>query len=338
MIRFLMPLLCLLLCSSCSSSAKKTLHLFTWSEFFDPELIEKFEEEFDCRVVLDTYDSNESLYAKLKLGQTGYDLIFPSGYYLDILYSQGLIQPLEKEKIPNIAKLDPKYFKDTAPLTGIPFIVSFSGIAYRKDRVKSIEPSWSVFSRHDLAGRMTMLNDIREALGAALKYLGYSVNTTNPAEVEQAGDVLISWKPNLAKFESEQYKSGIATAEFLVVQGYSIDVVQIEQEDENVKFLFPNEGAIMSIDYIAMPSGAKQRDLGYAFMNFMLDPANAAQNMEYIKALIPVSEAYERLVPQMRLSPILFPSDENLKKMEEIKDLKGDIIYYYKVWERVKGS
>lgn len=338
MIKSLFSFLLLFFVSGCFSSNEKTLHIFTWSDFFDPELIEKFEEEFSCRVVTDTYDSNESLYAKLKLGQTGYDLIFPSGYYLDILYSQGLILPLDKDKIPNLAKLDPQYYKEATPLIGVPFIVSFSGIAYRKDRLQSIDPSWTVFSRTDLKGRMTMLNDIRETLGAALKVLGYSINTKNPEEIEEAGDLLISWKPNLAKYESEQYKSGIANAEFLVVQGYSIDVMQIEEEDENVKFILPKEGGILSIDYIAMPNGAKNKDLGLAFMNFMLDPEHAAQNMEYIKALIPITEAYEKLGSQMRNSPILFPSIENLQKMEEIKDLGGDIVHYFKVWERVKGG
>jgi spermidine/putrescine transport system substrate-binding protein len=332
-------LLALLACFfySCNSSKEDTLFLFTWSEFFDSKLIEKFEEEFQCRVVIDTYDSNESMYAKLKLGSSSYDLIFPSGYYLEILNKQGLTAPLDKSQIPNIANLDPSYFDKNAPLIGVPFLVSFSGIAYRKDRV-SLEPTWGAFARSDLRGRMTVLNDIREALGAALKFLGYSVNTRNPKELEEAGNVLIQWKPNLAKFESEQYKSGIATAEFLVVQGYSIDIMQIRQEDENVDFLFPKEGAIMSIDYIAMLKGSKHKDLAYAFINFMLDPNNAAQNMTYTKSLMPVKNAYELLDPVMKESPILFPTQENLSKMEEIKDVQEDIKYYFETWERVKGS
>lgn len=333
--RCFLVLLCLSL-FSCSPSEQKTLFIFTWSQFFDPELIEEFEKKYHCHVVLDTFDSNESMYAKLKLGSSRYDIILPSNYYLDLLQNQGMIRPLDKKAIPNIVHLDPKFFTDKEPLYAIPLIVSFSGIAYRKDRLKNLEPSWGVFSEKKLAGRMTMLNDIREALGAALKFLGYSVNSRNPKEIEEAGDLLIQWKQNLAKFESEQYKNGIATAEFLVVQGYSIDIMQIREEDKNVDFLFPKEGALLSIDSMVMPKGAQNIELALEFINFMLEPKNAAKNMNYNKSLFPVKPAYDLLDPELKGNPILFPDKKTLDKMELIEDLQEDIKLYYDAWERVK--
>lgn len=330
-------LLCML-CFSCSTNQKKTLYLFTWSEFFNPALIAEFEKEFNCRVIIDTYDSNESMYAKLKLGATGYDIVFPSNYYLDILHKQNMILPFDSSAVSNISHLDSRYVDKEYLQWGVPFIVSYSGIAYRQDRLHSLEPSWGVFARNDLKGRMTMLNDIRETIGASLKYLGYSINTRNPEELEEAGDQLLIWKNNLAKFESEQYKNGIATAEFLVVQGYSIDIMQIRQEDKNVAFLFPNEGSIMSIDYMALPKGARNVELAYQFINFMLEPKNVAVNMSYSSSLIPVLPAYQLLQPDLKNSKILFPENEVLEKMELIEDVQGDIKLYYKVWERVKAG
>lgn len=334
---FFLPVLCFLI-SACSSSSKPTLHLFSWPNFFDMELIKEFEKKYNCYVVIDSYDSNESMYAKLKMTSTGYDLIFPSSYYVGILQKQGMIQPLDQSKIENIKNLDKKYFKEKSEIFNVPFIISFTGIAYRKDRIPPIDPSWSVFGRHDLKGRMTMLNDYRETLGAALKFLGHSVNSKEPSIISEAGDLLISWKKNLAKFESEQYKNGIASAEFLVVHGYSIDITQVMSEDPNIVFIYPKEGNVMSIDYIAIPQGAKNVALAHDFINFMLDPEIAAKNISYTNSLMPVVPAYELLDAKKRENPILFPPKEALEKMELIEDLGDTVQFYYKTWDRVKAA
>ena len=278
------------------------------------------------------------MYAKLKLGAAGYDLIFPSSYYLDILVKQGMIQTLDLKNIPNISLLDPVYMQARPPIFGVPFLIGFSGLAYRQDRLQEIEHSWNVFAREDLKGRMTMLNDFRDALGAALKFLGYSINSKNPAEIDKAADQLIKWKKNLAKFESEQYKSGIASAEFLVVQGHTIDIAKLRREDPNVVFIYPKEGAIMAIDYMAIPIGAKNPALANAFINFMLEPSIAAQNISHINALIPVLPAYELLDPKLKQDPILFPPREAAKKMEIIEDLKEETKLFFQAWDKVKAS
>ncbi len=331
-------LIVLLFCASCGGPAKPTLHLFTWSSFFNPEVIAIFEKRYNCRVVIDLFDSNESMYAKLKLGSSGYDLIVPSNYYLDILEKQKMIQPLEVARLPNLKNLDPRFFPEEESLRGVPFVVGFSGIGYRMDRLPDLEASWEVFSRSDLQGRMTMLNDAREALGAALKYLGYSINTVNPEEVAQAANVLIAWKENLAKFESEQYKDGIASREFLVVQGYSPDILKVQVEDEGIGFLYPIEGAIMSVDYLAIPLKASQAELAYAFINFMLEPEIAAQNMEYTLSLMPVKPAYGLLDISKQENRVFFPTSEELDKMETIQDPGEAIKFYIQAWDKVKAG
>lgn len=338
----LLILLSVMLCylSACSSAPKKELHLFTWSEFFKPELIEQFEEEFQCQVSMTFYDSNESMYAKLKLGSSGYDLIFPSSYFLNSLITQHLIIPLDRAKIPHINDLDPQYLisDKNEPLYGIPFLIAFSGIAYRKDRLLTIEPSFQVFGRKDLKGRITLLNDLRDVMGAALKAGGHSVNSRDPREIDAAAEQIINWKQNIAKFESEQYKSGIAGAEFLIVHAHSIDIAQVQQENQDVVFIYPKEGAVISIDCIAMPTGVQNKELAYAFINFMLEPHHAAENMAYIHSLIPVRSAYKLLDPALRSNPLLFPSQQDKDRMEIIEDVGDNILYYYKAWDRAKNS
>jgi spermidine/putrescine transport system substrate-binding protein len=323
---------------SCNFSSKPTLYIFAFSDLFKPKLIDQFEEKFNCHVVVDTYDSNESMYAKLKLSSVDYDIIFPSNYYVTILENQQMIQSIDPDKIKNIKNFDPQFFKMTYPLTAVPYIVSFSGLAYRNDKVDLSNPSWDVFARTDLKGRMTMLNDCREAIGAALRYLGYSVNTRSASEVEKAGEQLLVWRKNLAKFESEQYKHGLSSGEFIVVQGYSIDIVQVIDENPNVSFIYPKEGAIMSIDCMAIPSGSKSVDLAHDFINFMLETPVALENVNYTNSLIPLLPVYDLLEDKKRKDPILFPSNEALKNMQLIEDLQEDIKPYYKAWDKVKSG
>jgi len=324
--------------SSCKESPKPTLHIFTWSEMLDADLVHQFEEENGCRVVIDLYDSNESMYAKVKLGNSSYDILFPSNYYLEIMEKQGMVKKLDLELIPNHIYLDRAYFSSEANPYGIPFMVSYSGIGYRTDKVEMDHPSYTIFSSMKYSGRMTILNDVREALGAALRTLGVSVNTLNKEAIEAAADLLIQWKQNLAKFENEQYKNGLINGEFLVSQSYSSDILQVQTETDKIAFGYPKEGAILSVEYITIPESSPHPDLAHEFINFMIEPTSAAINIQRTHALTPVTKSYPLLPDHLRNSPILFPSAEQMKSMEKIRDLGSDVLLYYRAWERVKGS
>jgi spermidine/putrescine transport system substrate-binding protein len=325
---------------SCQNSSGPVLHVYVWSDFIKPDLFDKFEKEHHCRIVIDTYDSNESMYAKLKLGATGYDLIFPSHYFLDLLIKQNMLKPLDFNLIPNIKNVDPSYshyIPEANQRYAVPYLVSLAGLGFRKDKV-SIEPSWGIFSNSNLKGRMTMLNDIRETLGAGLKYLGYSVNTIQPEEINRVTNLLIDWKKNLAKFESEQYKIGIASAEFLVVQGYNGDLLQVMQENTNIDFVYPKEGTALSLDLATIPLQAPNSELAHAFINFLLEGENAAQNIAYTFFLSPNIAAYDKLSPELRENQALFPSKEILSKTEVFKDLGPNNGLYIQAWDRIKAA
>jgi len=207
--------------ASCAEK-KPALHLYTWDDYLNPALVTKFEEEFDCRVVIDIFDSNEAMLARLKAGATGYDVLVPSSYMVKILAREGLIQELDHSKLPNLSHVDPEYLENLAfdkeMEWSVPYMLAPTGIAYVSDRVEDVTPSWRVFERADLRGRMTLLNDSRETIGAALRTLGFSLNSTDPDEIDQARDLVIQWKANIAKFESDQYNSGLASGEFFVSQ------------------------------------------------------------------------------------------------------------------------
>lgn len=326
---------------SCRDNSVPILHVFIWSSYIKPELLKEFEKKYNCRVFIDTYDSNESMYAKIKLGASGYDILVPSNYYLTIMKQQDMLQTLDHKQIQNLHLLDPLYIAKIGAdslKVGVPYMVSTTGISYREDKVSNFEPSWGIFSRSDMRGRMTMLNEVREALGAALLYKGYSINSINPAEIAEATDVIIEWKQNLAKFESEQYKNGLASAEFLVSQAYSGDAAQIEIETPEIAFAYPVEGGALSADCLVIPKDAKQIALAYAFINFLLEPRIAAENIIYTRYLAPNTGAYELLPEKLRQNKILFPTREQLEKLEVIQYLGKDSHLYNQAWDKIKTA
>ena len=321
--------------------SKPVLHVYNWADYIKPELVARFEKENSCRVVIDTFDSNESMYAKVKAGAGGYDLIFPSSYMVAVMKAQGMLQPMNRTLIPNAANLDPAYLKlaaDPECAYSIPYMISSAGLAYRKSKVSDFEPSWAMFDRTNLAARMTMLNDMRETIGAALKFLGFSLNTTNEAELAQARDVVIRWKKNVAKFENEQYKNGIASGEFLLVHGYNGDVKQVMEENEDVDFALPREGVSLACDEMVIPKDARNVELAHRFINFLHEPKVAAENSEFVCYLCPNLPSYESLGKEFRDDPTVFLPPDIQSKSEVIRDLGADNAKYTAVWDQIKAA
>lgn len=330
---------CGMVLSGCSSSENE-LHLYMWGNYVKPDLIAHFERQHDCRVVIDTYDSNEVMYAKLKAGATGYDIIFPSNYIFELMAEQGMLRHLDEAKLSNFHYLDPTYLHlipDSQRRFGIPYMLTYTGIAYRSDKVHDIPESWGIFADTKYKRRMTMLNDIREVLGAALKYLGYSINTVDPQQLKQATELLLTWKQNIAKFESEQYQHGIASGEFLIVQGYSGDILHVMQDNPSVQFVFPKEGSIITLDLMAIPQNAPNPELALAFINFLLDPEVAAENIGYTYYLCPNTGAYDLLPSSMKQTKALFPPEEIIKRSEVTQNLGSATTLYIQAWDQIKG-
>ncbi|MCX6567207.1 MAG: spermidine/putrescine ABC transporter substrate-binding protein [Candidatus Aminicenantes bacterium] len=332
-----------LLAASCGggSKAPAVLHIYTWSDYVKPELITRFETENNCKVVIDTFDSNEAMYAKLKAGASGYDVITPTSYMVSLMQSQGMLLPLNHDLLPNISHVDPEYLAialDKTMAYSVPYMLTNTGIAYLKSKVANFEPTWAMFDRSDLKGRMVMLNDMRETIGAALKFLGYSLNSTNPDELSKAKDVVLRWKANLAKFENEQYKTGIASGEFLLVHGYSGDILQVQAENADIAFAMPREGGVISCDDLVIAKSSKEAKLAHAYINFMQDPNVAAENSEFIQYLCPNRDAYPLLNESIRGNAGIFLAPEIKAKCEILADLGEKNALYVKVWDEIKAG
>jgi len=323
---------------------KPTLHLYTWSDYLDPELVTAFEQAHNCIVKIDTFDSNETMYAKVQAGSGGYDIIFPSSYQISLMVQNDMLQPLDKSKLPNVAANFEESYKSVIlnpEMTyNVPYAVTFTGLAYRKDKVGSDAiDSWACLDNPTFKGRISLLNDFRETIGAGLKSLGYSLNSTNPDELQKACEVVLRWKKNIAKFDNEQYKTGIASGEFVIGHGYSGDIAQVMLDDpENVGFAFPKEGFTAACDEMVIPKTAKEVELAHAFINFIYDADNACQNIQYICAPMPNTPAIAKLPEAIRKNPAILPPTEILSKAEVLKDLGEAQALYSKVWDTIKAT
>ncbi|WP_461246306.1 extracellular solute-binding protein [Treponema sp. R6D11] len=271
--------LIVLLTGSCEK--KQKLYIYNWTYYTPDSVIEKFEKEYNVRVIYDEFASNEDMYAKLKSGGSGYDIVFPSADYTSIMIKQGMLEKIDKSLIPNLSNVDPVVLKfaiyDSNMEYSVPYYFGAAGVCVNKEKVPNYEKSWSIFAREDLRGRMTMLDDMREVMGDALAFYGYSVNTTNKDQIAKARDLINnSWKPNLVKFDADAFGKGFANGEFWVVQGYPEVVFEEIAEDENMLantvFFYPKEGGPAYIDSMCILKGSKNIKLAHQFIDFIHRP------------------------------------------------------------------
>jgi spermidine/putrescine transport system substrate-binding protein len=321
---------------------REKLYVYNWAEYVSEEVISAFEATYNCRVIIDTFDSNETMYARLRAGASGYDLIFPTSYMAETLWREGMLQAIQHDLIPNIDQIDPTFQAeqsiDSGMVYSVPYMLGTTGIGYRSDRVEITDYSWSVFDRSDLAGRMMMLDDMRETIGAGLKYLGFSVNTTDAGEIHAAADVVIRWKRNLAQFDSEAYKTGLASGSFFVAQGYSGDVRMVIDDEPRVAFFLPKEGFAYAVDDMVIPTSARNVELAHAFINFLCEPENAAANMEWAYFFSPITAAHELLDEDMLNDPSVFVPRTQFANAENIRDVGDALAIYSAAWDRIKAA
>lgn len=321
---------------------REVLFVYNWADYVSEEVIEAFEEAFNCRVVIDTFDSNETMYARLRAGATGYDVIFPSSYMAEIMWREGMLMELDHSQLPNARLVDPDFLAeqaiDTEMRYSVPYMMGTTGIGYRSDRIEVTDRSWNIFARADLVGRMMMLDDMREVIGAGLLYLGHSINTTNAAEINAAADVIIRWKRNLAQFDSEAYKTGLASGSFFVAQGYSGDVRMVIDDEPAVAYFLPREGFVYYVDDMVIPRTASNPELAHAFINFMTAPENAAANTEWAYFLTPVTAAHELLDEATRNDPAVFVPREDFRRAQTLRDVGEALPIYSAAWDRIKAA
>ncbi len=325
--------------------AATELHIYNWSEYIDPEVYTAFEEEYGIKVIEDTFSSNEELLAKIQAGAAGYDLIVPSDYMVEIMIAEGLLAELNHANVPNIANLS-ALFSDPPFDPGLTYCVPYqwgtTGIGYNSEVFEDAPASWAYIFDPAMAaeyeGKITMLNDSRESIGAALKYLGYSLNTTSEAELEEAKELLIQTKPFIFSYDSDQFEDLIAADEVVIGHGWSGDYFMAAVDDERIWYVIPEEGGVVWADNLCIPLTSKNQDAAELFINYILQPEIAAQITNFTWYGSPVEAANEFIDPEILEEPAIYPSAETMERLEWIQDVGDATPLYERIWTEVKAS
>ena len=329
------------------------LHIYTWSDYIAPEVLESFEKALDVTVKVDTFDSNEAMYAKLKAGGTGYDIIMPSSYQIGMMAKEGMILKLDHAKIPNVRNNFDKSFTnqilDPNFTYSVPYAVTYTGFMYLKNKIpEGVDVnSWSILNTAALKGRISLLDDIREVIGAGLMSLGYSINSTDPKQIEAAVQQVLKWRSNIRKFDAESYKTEVPSGAIWLGHGYSTDTTQVIVGDEeagapardDIGFALPKEGYTIAFDEMVIASAARRKDLAYAFINYIYDGDVAKVNMEYICGPNPVKPGIDKLDPEYRDVIILTP--EQLKRGQVLRNFDDQPEVqeiYNRAWDKIKAT
>ncbi len=321
------------------------LHLYNWSEYIDPDVLTMFEDEFGVHVVEDTFASNEELLAKLQAGAAGYDVIVPSDYMVEIMIEEGLLAELDVDNLPNISNLDPLFANppyDPGLVHCVPYLWGTTGIGYNTDVFDEPPDSWAYLFDPELAsqyaGQMTMLNDERESIGAALKYLGYSLNSTNEEELMQARDLLIQQKQWVYAYDSEQYEDLLSADETVIAHGWSGDFFMAAEEDERIWYVIPREGGTVWADNLCIPTSAASKYTAEVFINFLLRPDISAMNSNFTWYASPNAAAAEFVDPEVLDEPAIYPPPEVMANLEWIEDVGDSTPLYSRIWTEVKAA
>lgn len=321
---------------------KTKLHIYTWADYIDPAFITKFENDNNCKVVIDTFDSNETMFAKLMAGASGYDICCPTEYFIPVLKDSKLIEQLDLTKLTNVVQnFDTRFSGKYDRLQWhIPYAFSCTGILYRKDKFPNKQfNSWNDMFSKDFNGRICMMNDIREVIGIALKENKYSVNSINVNELEKTVLTIKEWKNKVSKMDNEQYKTGIASCEFYVAMGYNSDAIQLAMEMPNeIGFVVPKTGTTSSIDTFVIMKNAKNKDLAYKFLNSLYEMKTAVQNSEYICSPMLIKDLSKNLSSEFKQNPFMIIDTELMDKCENILDIGDNLTIYSKMWDKIKSN
>lgn len=334
---FLMLLSIFTLISCGESRDENTLYVYSWADYIPQFVYSDFEAETGIKVVEDIYSSNEEMYTKIKAGGEGYDIIMPSADYYEIMMKEDMLAKLDKAQLENIQYIDDVYMAklrefDPENDYGVPYMRGITCIAVNKKFVKDYPKDYTIYNRADLAGRMTLLDDMREVLVPALALNGYKQDADSVEAMDKAKATILDWKKNIAKFDSESYGKGFANGDFWVVQGYPDNIYrELSEEDrENVDFIIPpGEQGYSSIDSFVILKDSKNYDKALQFINYIHRPDVYAKISDAIE--IPsINLEADKLVTKKPLYDVSKTKDAQL-----LRDIGDKLDIQNKYWQEI---
>ncbi|GER66679.1 spermidine/putrescine ABC transporter substrate-binding protein [Weizmannia acidilactici] len=302
-----------------------TLTIYNWGDYIDPALIKKFEKQTGIKVIYQTFDSNEAMMTKISQGGTTFDVAVPSEYMIEKMKKEHLLIPLDHSKLPNLKYIDPRFLNlsfDPGNKYSVPYFWGTVGIVYNSSMLggKKIT-SWNDLWDKDLKNEILLVDGAREVIGMGLNSLHYSLNDTNEKHLEQAKAKLDRLMPNVKAIVGDEIKMLLANEEASIGVVWSGDAAEIMSENKKLNYVVPSEGSNLWFDNMVIPKTAKNVDGALRFINFMLDPENAAQNAEYVGYSTPNKAALKLLPKSIAGDKRFYPDVAMTKKLEVYKNL-----------------
>ena len=333
---------CAVLFGLASCEKKQVLKLYSWTYYTPTDVVEAFEKDFNCKVIVTEYDSNETMYNKLvNGGAKSFDIVVPSQDYVSIMIKKGMLQPINQEKFTNRSKINPKMIEkmtfDPDMTYAVPYYFGAAGVSVNKKKVPagSYEKTWNIFADSQFAGHASMMDDYREVIGDALSYKGYSVCTTNDSELNDAVEMISkNWVPNIVKFDAEGFGKDFARGDLWLCQGYAECVfgeVPEDEWDETIDFFIPEDGGPSYVDSMCILKDSKNVDLASEFINYIHQPENYAKFLDFFHF-----PCYVNLeADQYRTTKPFYPASI-MDKCELKNDLGEYMSNYYAQWEKLR--
>ena len=327
-----------------AQGASNELYIYTWAGYTDPDLLDRFREETGIVVVADVYDSNEAMLNRLQAGGGGgYSIIYPSEYMVQKMVELGMLTELDRSRLQGMDRLFPRFqnpIYDLGNAHSVPLSWGTTGLIYNKKKLQPPPEDWQYLWEHQqlLSNRMTLLNDVREVIGATMKMLGYSYNSKKPQQIEAAYKKLAQLKPAIASFTSDAWRPQILSGDLLIAMCYSSDANEVMGENEDLKYVLPKSGSSLWIDTLAIPKTAPNPTGAYAWINFMLQPDIAAQVCERLSFATPNKVAFDQLPEEVKENPSLFPPESALKNCEGLAPAGNLEEVYDRYWTKLTSS
>jgi spermidine/putrescine transport system substrate-binding protein len=325
------------------SEEEKKLSFYNYDTYTGENTLADFQAATGIEAKLDLFADGDELFTKLKAGNPGYDVIVPPSNTLERMMKANMVVALDHAKIPNIANIDPLFLNasfDPGRKFSLPYMWGTTGIGYRISKVEGVPDSWKwLFDDQKYAGKVAVLGDQEHAIGSALKYLGYSYNSTNMAELTKAKDLLIAAKSIIKKYADDTGQDLLAQGEVDLTMEYNGDIAQLMSEDDDVSYVIPKEGSNVWEDTIAIAAGAPHPENAHVFINFIFDKDAGKHIAETIQYATPNKAAKEIMDPAYRENAAIFPPDDLVAKCEYAAYLGEDALRVRdEIWTAIQAA
>jgi spermidine/putrescine transport system substrate-binding protein len=342
-IRYKLTLLIAMILYPLTSMASEKVYVYNWSEYIPETVLELFTKETGIEVIYSTYESNETMYAKLKLvSKDGYDVVFPSTYFVNKMGREGMLQPLDKSLLPNAATLDPKMLNknyDKGNVYSIPYMWGSTGLCVNSEIIdpKTVT-SWKDLWKPEFKNQLLLQDDMREVFHMALKIKGYSSNTEDPEQIKDAYLLLKDLMPNVLVFNSDSPRLPYLAGEVNIGMIWNGEAWMAQEENEAIRYIYPSEGANLWVDSYAIPKTARNVKNAHSFINFMMKPEIAKICVEENGYATPILTALPLLDERVRTSQVIFPDEKTIDAGEFQTDVGKALPIYQEYWEKLRSG